>query len=64
MRVVKGAVDRSLQAIELLAREARWMRMSDIAAELELEKGPAQPCSHNCASRVGRSRTNRRPSTV
>ena len=41
MRVVKGAVDRSLQAIELLAREARWMRMSDIAAELELEKGPA-----------------------
>ncbi|MBC8750498.1 IclR family transcriptional regulator, partial [Paraburkholderia sp. WC7.3b] len=35
MRVVKGAVDRSLQAIELLAREARWMRMSDIAAELE-----------------------------
>ena len=41
MRVVKGAVDRSLQAIELLAREARWMRMSDIAAQLELEKGPA-----------------------
>lgn len=41
MRIVKGAVDRSLQAIELLAREARWMRMSDIAAELELEKGPA-----------------------
>ncbi|WP_184003689.1 MULTISPECIES: IclR family transcriptional regulator [unclassified Paraburkholderia] len=41
MRVVKGAVDRSLQAIELLAREARWMRISDIAAELGLEKGPA-----------------------
>jgi DNA-binding IclR family transcriptional regulator len=41
MRVVKGAVDRSLQAIELLAREARWMRVSDIAAQLELEKGPA-----------------------
>jgi len=41
MRVVKGAVDRCLEAIELLAREARWMRMSDIAAELGLEKGPA-----------------------
>ncbi|MFM0512871.1 IclR family transcriptional regulator [Paraburkholderia sp. RL17-373-BIF-A] len=41
MRLVKGAVDRSLQAIELLAREARWTRMSDVAAELELEKGPA-----------------------
>jgi DNA-binding IclR family transcriptional regulator len=41
MRVVKGAVDRCLEAIELLARAARWMRMSDIAAELGLEKGPA-----------------------
>ena len=41
MRVVKGAVDRCLEAIELLAREARWMRMSDIAAGLGLEKGPA-----------------------
>jgi len=41
MRVVKGAVDRCLEAIELLAREARWMRMSDIAADLGLEKGPA-----------------------
>lgn len=41
MRVVKGAVDRCLEAIELLAREARWMRMSDIAAELGMEKGPA-----------------------
>jgi len=41
MRVVKGAVDRCLEAIELLAREARWMRMSDIASELGLEKGPA-----------------------
>ena len=41
MRVVKGAVDRSLQAIELLACEARWMRISDIATKLELERGPA-----------------------
>lgn len=41
MRVVKGAVDRCLEAIELLAREARWMRMSDIAVELGMEKGPA-----------------------
>lgn len=41
MRVVKGAVDRCLEAIELLAREARWMRMSDIAGELGMEKGPA-----------------------
>lgn len=41
MRVVKGAVDRCLEAIELLARTARWMRMSDIAAELGMEKGPA-----------------------
>jgi hypothetical protein len=39
MNVVKGAVDCSLPAIELLAREARWMRMSDIAAGLQLEKG-------------------------
>jgi len=41
MRVVKGAVERSLQVIELLARETRWVRMSAIAAELELDKSPA-----------------------
>lgn len=41
MRVVKGAVDRCLEAIEFLARQACWMRVSDIAAGLEMEKGPA-----------------------
>jgi DNA-binding IclR family transcriptional regulator len=41
MRVVKGAVDRSLQVIESLARETRRVRMSAIAAELEREKSPA-----------------------
>lgn len=41
MRVVKGAVDRCLEVIELLARQAQWMRMSDIAVALNLEKGPA-----------------------
>jgi DNA-binding IclR family transcriptional regulator len=43
MRVVKGAVDRSLQVIELLAREARSMPMSGIGAGLELESGPTHP---------------------
>ncbi|MFB9127660.1 hypothetical protein E2553_38000 [Paraburkholderia dipogonis] len=40
MKVVKRAVDRSLQVIELFAREARRIRMSNVGAELELEKGP------------------------
>ncbi|WP_146142492.1 helix-turn-helix domain-containing protein [Paraburkholderia sp. BL18I3N2] len=40
MRVVKGAVDRSLQVIELFAREARWIRMSNVSGERELENGP------------------------
>ncbi|MGF6758715.1 IclR family transcriptional regulator [Paraburkholderia sp. GAS42] len=48
MRVVKGAVDRSLQIIELLACEAGWIRMPDFGAELEFENGlprrvPGQP---------------------
>lgn len=41
MRVVKGVLDRSLEALELLAAEARWLRLSDIATRLELPKGPA-----------------------
>lgn len=54
IRVVKETVVRSLQAIELLAREARWTRMSDIAAQLEPWKGPvhrvlAQLCEQGWA---------------
>jgi DNA-binding IclR family transcriptional regulator len=41
MRVVKGVLDRSLEALEFLAAEARWLRLSYIAARLELPKGPA-----------------------
>ncbi len=41
MRVVKGVLDRSLEALELLAAEAHWLRLSDIAARLGLPKGPA-----------------------
>lgn len=40
MRVVKGVLDRSLEVFEFLASEARWLRLSDIAARLELPKGP------------------------
>ena len=39
MRVVKGVLDRSLEALEFLAREARWLRLSVIAERLELPKG-------------------------
>jgi DNA-binding IclR family transcriptional regulator len=54
MRVVKGAVDRSQQVIELLAHQARWTRMSDVGAEVELENGPvhrvlAQLCDQRWA---------------
>jgi DNA-binding IclR family transcriptional regulator len=41
MRVVKEAVDRGLQCIELLAREACRIRMPYIGAELEPQTGPA-----------------------
>jgi DNA-binding IclR family transcriptional regulator len=41
MRVVKGVLDRSLEALEFLAAEARWLRLSYIAKRLELPKGPA-----------------------
>lgn len=40
MKVVKRAVDRSLQVTELFAREARWIGMSNVGAERELENGP------------------------
>lgn len=41
MRLVKGLLERCLGVIELLALDRRWRRLSDIAASLELEKGPA-----------------------
>ena len=41
MRIVKGILDRGLDVLELLAAEGRWLRLSDIAARLELPKGPA-----------------------
>jgi DNA-binding IclR family transcriptional regulator len=40
MRVVKGVLDRSLEVLEFLAAEARWLRLSDIAVRLDLPKGP------------------------
>jgi DNA-binding IclR family transcriptional regulator len=40
MRVVKGVLDRGLEVLELLAAEARWLRLSDIATRLALPKGP------------------------
>lgn len=40
MRLVKGLLDRSLEVLEFLAAEARWVRLSDIAARLDLPKGP------------------------
>ena len=41
MRVVKGVLERCLEVLELLAADARWLRLSEIAARLELPKGPA-----------------------
>ena len=40
MRVVKGVLERCLEVLELLAADARWMRLSAIATRLELPKGP------------------------
>lgn len=40
MRLVKGVIDRCLEVIELLASEACWLRLSDIAVKLDLQKGP------------------------
>jgi DNA-binding IclR family transcriptional regulator len=41
MRLVKGLLERCLEVIELLAVEGQWRRLSDIAAALDLQKGPA-----------------------
>lgn len=41
MRLVKGLLDRCLAVIELLAVDPQWRRLSDIAAELDLQRGPA-----------------------
>lgn len=40
MRVVKGSLTRVLEVIELLAAEAGWMRLSDVAQRLDLPNGP------------------------
>ena len=41
MRLVKGLLERCLEVVELLAVDPRWRRLSDIAAALGLQKGPA-----------------------
>ena len=41
MRLVKGLLERCLGVVELLALDRQWRRLSDIAAALALEKGPA-----------------------
>jgi DNA-binding IclR family transcriptional regulator len=41
MRVVKGVLDRTLETLEFLAGEPRWIRLSEIAERLELPKGAA-----------------------
>ena len=41
MRVVKGVLDRSLETLEFLAAEPRWLRLSLIAERLQLPKGAA-----------------------
>lgn len=41
MRLVKGLLERCLEVIELLAVDPQWRRLSDIADDLKLQKGPA-----------------------
>ena len=41
MRLVKGLLDRALAAMELLAVDPQWRRLSDVASALDLQKGPA-----------------------
>lgn len=41
MRLVKGLLDRCLEALELLAGHPEWLRLSDIAHQLDLQAGPA-----------------------
>lgn len=40
MRLVKGLLDRCLEALELLSSHPEWLRLSDIAERLALQKGP------------------------
>ena len=40
MRLVKGLLNRCLDVLELLSADSQWRRLSDIAAALELPKGP------------------------
>lgn len=40
MRVVKGLLNRCFEVIELLAVAPQWRRLSDVAAALDLPKGP------------------------
>ena len=50
MRVVKGLLERCLEVVELLAMDRQWRRLSDIAATLELQKGPAHRLLSEMAS--------------
>jgi DNA-binding IclR family transcriptional regulator len=40
MRIVKGAVERCFDVLELLAAQTGWVRLSDIAHTMALQKGP------------------------
>lgn len=40
MRLVKGLLNRCLEVLELLSVGSQWRRLSDIAADLDLPKGP------------------------
>lgn len=40
MRLVKGLLNRCLEALELLSVDSQWRRLSDIASGLDLPKGP------------------------
>ncbi len=40
MRLVKGLLNRCLDALELLSVDSQWRRLSDIASALDLPKGP------------------------
>ena len=40
MRLVKGLLNRCLETLTVLSVDAQWRRLSDIAAALELPKGP------------------------
>ena len=40
MRLVKGLLNRCLAVLELLSRDSHWRRLSDVAACLDMPKGP------------------------